>query len=209
MTNADTADTVELLPCPFCGGKAQFDCIESEDGDDPNEGGHCVACSGCGACSILVFACGDDPLPILAEKWNRRAFIEAAPEKGGEIARLAKEYAGRAEALASAARFARAGASDERAGEIFQAQYVHCDRIAKELNALLSAHPAAAKEPGVPLPGRRIVTPHTPAGHAQYCNGWNACLDALTAALAQQQNTSQDATIADLQRRADFEAEGG
>lgn len=62
----------KLLPCPFCGGRPEVTHIE-ENEDNPNFGGRYIECKSCGACTNLVFACGDDPAPILAEKWNTRA----------------------------------------------------------------------------------------------------------------------------------------
>lgn len=60
------------LPCPFCSGAASIQTIEHVDGD-PNSGGQFVECDDCGACSAVRFACGDDPVPLLIEAWNRRA----------------------------------------------------------------------------------------------------------------------------------------
>lgn len=60
----------ELLPCPCCGSAAEFD---EATGDD--FGGHFIACTNrlCGLTTPLMFACGEDPKPLLAERWNRRA----------------------------------------------------------------------------------------------------------------------------------------
>ena len=71
---------IELLPCPHCGSPAEFGIV-----DDPNsrdDGGQFVACIQplCCACLGLIFACGDDPRPILAERWNRRP--PARPDSG-------------------------------------------------------------------------------------------------------------------------------
>ena len=58
-----------LGPCPCCGTAAAFG---EATGDD--EGAYFVHCinGACGLTTNLMFACMDDPLPILAEKWNRR-----------------------------------------------------------------------------------------------------------------------------------------
>lgn len=69
----------DLLPCPFCGARADLDVIDGEGGN-PNDGGHYIECSLCRASTPLRFACGDDPKPLLIEAWNRRA----APS--GEVA---------------------------------------------------------------------------------------------------------------------------
>jgi hypothetical protein len=60
----------DLKPCPFCGGAAEFG--ECADTDEQNAGGHFIACRVCGATTLLVFACGDDPRPVLAGRWNKR-----------------------------------------------------------------------------------------------------------------------------------------
>ena len=61
----------ELRPCPFCGGDAEFGQIGGE-GDD--SGGQFIQCANarCGASSALIFPCGDEPKPLLIERWNRR-----------------------------------------------------------------------------------------------------------------------------------------
>lgn len=64
---------IDLLPCPFCGADAEFGEVEGGK-DDPNTGGRFVQCTNrlCAASSALIFACGDDPKPLLLERWNRR-----------------------------------------------------------------------------------------------------------------------------------------
>lgn len=59
----------QLLPCPFCGGKAE---IESDDTDYPN---HEAVCQDCGA-RCHVTGCGPDD----GWEWNRRATQPAAGE---------------------------------------------------------------------------------------------------------------------------------
>jgi hypothetical protein len=61
----------ELLPCPFCGGYAEYGEVGGE-GDDA--GGQFIQCTDarCGASSALIFPCGDEPKPLLRECWNRR-----------------------------------------------------------------------------------------------------------------------------------------
>jgi sarcosine oxidase delta subunit len=70
---------MELLPCPFCGEFAEFgqiadDCMPPH----PDQGGHFIQCTNnaCGASTNLRFAFRDDPRPLLAEQWNRRAATE-------------------------------------------------------------------------------------------------------------------------------------
>ena len=62
-----------LSPCPFCGGDAMFTVEQREN--HPDYGGHSAMCGTCGAGICYVFACGDDPRPILMEQWNRRAAL--------------------------------------------------------------------------------------------------------------------------------------
>lgn len=57
-----------LLPCPFCGASAA---VQNESPAD-NSGGYFVACKSCGASTNLRYACGDDPVPLLAAQWNAR-----------------------------------------------------------------------------------------------------------------------------------------
>lgn len=65
--------STDLRPCPFCGGEATFGVIEEDT--HPDFGGHFIQCTEarCEASSALRFAHGDDPKPLLAEQWNRRA----------------------------------------------------------------------------------------------------------------------------------------
>ena len=72
----------DLKPCPFCGGVAEFG--ECADTDEQNAGGHFIACRVCGATTLLVFACGDDPQPVLAGRWNKRHNV------GGEATATAR-----------------------------------------------------------------------------------------------------------------------
>ncbi len=55
----------DLLPCPFCGGKAER--IDIEDGD--NVGGSCVTCTTCNASGNVEFGFKEN----FVSNWNRRA----------------------------------------------------------------------------------------------------------------------------------------
>ena len=68
-------DSDRLLPCPFCGGTAEI--VEVETGAVVAE------CQDCKASSAMHYACGDNPVPMLLEKWNRRA-TSADGNNGGE-----------------------------------------------------------------------------------------------------------------------------
>lgn len=80
----------ELKRCPFCGG----DAIQSqiEDSDSPDSGGYFIQCTekSCGTSSALIFACGDDPIPLLIERWNRRAFAPD-PDDAGQVRAIVSE----------------------------------------------------------------------------------------------------------------------
>lgn len=73
----------DLLPCPFCGGKAER--IDIEDGD--NAGGSCVICAACNASGNVEFGFKEN----FVSNWNRRApvagwirTIDRLPEKPGK-----------------------------------------------------------------------------------------------------------------------------
>ena len=65
MTNA-----INMLPCPMCGCSSIN--VKNEQPTD-NSGGYFIECPDCGISTSLRYACGDDPIPLLAEQWNRRA----------------------------------------------------------------------------------------------------------------------------------------
>lgn len=58
----------DLLPCPFCGSKAERHDIEARE-DVDNAGGSYIECAGCGACTQLHF----DHKENLTDSWNRRS----------------------------------------------------------------------------------------------------------------------------------------
>lgn len=63
-----------VKPCPCCGGPAGIQQIDPRE-ESENAGGYFIACGNtlCGITTSLRFACGDDPKPLLAEAWNKRA----------------------------------------------------------------------------------------------------------------------------------------
>ena len=65
MTNA-----INMLPCPMCGCSSIN--VKNEQPTD-NSGGYFIECPDCGISTSLRYACGDDPIPLLAKQWNRRA----------------------------------------------------------------------------------------------------------------------------------------
>lgn len=70
-----------LLPCPFCGGKAEVFHI----GNGPNQGGSCVSCANCLASSNLEFGFKEN----FRNNWNRRADLARPSQAGDErVARL-------------------------------------------------------------------------------------------------------------------------
>lgn len=66
---AENNSSAPLLPCPFCGGEAA---VQKESPAD-NSGGYFVDCNSCRASTNLRYACGDNPVPLLMERWNARA----------------------------------------------------------------------------------------------------------------------------------------
>lgn len=63
---------MELLPCPFCGGKATF--------DHDDNGWYWIVCEKCGTATNSRTHTMEDCHPLLAEQWNRRASPASAPE---------------------------------------------------------------------------------------------------------------------------------
>lgn len=71
----------ELMPCPFCGNAKNLAMVNEKH---DHSGGYFIACPECGASTIMRYAMGDDPKPLLIEAWNRRAAVQAAqPEAVG------------------------------------------------------------------------------------------------------------------------------
>ena len=68
----NTFDDEPVLPCPFCGSEPELGVVDDEDSQD--HGGHFIQCTNqnCCGCIGLIFACGDDPKPLLVERWNQR-----------------------------------------------------------------------------------------------------------------------------------------
>lgn len=65
----------ELLPCPFCGGRAEI--IEQEDSDGRFAA---VGCWECGAGSRQHYFLGDDARDHVAGAWNKRAQALGVPD---------------------------------------------------------------------------------------------------------------------------------
>ena len=63
---------MELLPCPFCGGKATF--------DHDDNGWYWIVCEKCGTATNSRTHTMEDCHPLLAEQWNRRASPASVPE---------------------------------------------------------------------------------------------------------------------------------
>lgn len=80
----DVTDTRQalaaLLPCPFCGNSKGL-AVANENPQDLS-GGYFIVCPSCDASTGLRFACGEDPIPLLIEQWNRRAALSAQPVAG-------------------------------------------------------------------------------------------------------------------------------
>jgi len=54
----------ELLPCPFCGGKASY--------DHDDNGWNWIFCTACDASTNARVSAMDDCKPLLREQWNKR-----------------------------------------------------------------------------------------------------------------------------------------
>lgn len=66
-TPAQMREAAALLPCPFCGGKAER--ITLGDEEPANKGGDVITCQSCGASSHVEFGRKEN----LVYAWNRRA----------------------------------------------------------------------------------------------------------------------------------------
>lgn len=67
---AATGEHVDLLPCPFCGGEAQFGNVEGGF----NDGGQYISCMACDVSTRLYFPLKEDVRVTLIHDWNRRAW---------------------------------------------------------------------------------------------------------------------------------------
>lgn len=125
----------ELLPCPFCGERADYDEVMAGE----SRGGWFIVCSNreCMASTNLVFPLKEDVRGVLAEKWNRRtlvpdlsrrvremeALVEAAYREGfktGETQTATQRIAFGFDDVSwnsSAARRALSGAREKNGGE--------------------------------------------------------------------------------------------
>lgn len=64
---------IELLPCPFCGGRPEVIEFTEDDGFE-NRGGSAIECQRCLASSRVEFGCKEN----LVSSWNRRAALSSA-----------------------------------------------------------------------------------------------------------------------------------
>lgn len=76
MTGA--VNGAELLPCPFCGGTAQWNKNDGVTAIDSDAGAEWIDCPRCGASTNQRYSLMEDCKPLLAEQWNRRASLGAA-----------------------------------------------------------------------------------------------------------------------------------
>jgi Lar family restriction alleviation protein len=74
----------ELLPCPFCGGKAARMTLK----DEANFGGDVIACTSCDACSRVIFGEKEG----LVDAWNRRAADLAHSELVDALEAIVRHY---------------------------------------------------------------------------------------------------------------------
>lgn len=61
-------EETELLPCPFCGGKAHF--------DHDDNGWNWIECGKCQCSTNARTHAIDDCKPLLSEQWNKRVPLE-------------------------------------------------------------------------------------------------------------------------------------
>lgn len=69
MKSIDDLETGELLPCPFCGGKAKQIDFEDEEVEPDNIGGSCISCTRCHVSTAVVFGFKE----TLYSSWNPRS----------------------------------------------------------------------------------------------------------------------------------------
>ena len=64
---------MKLKKCPCCGSEAELQTVPDLV-EEQNAGGQYVQCSNpeCGLTTLIMFSCGEDCRPLLAERWNRR-----------------------------------------------------------------------------------------------------------------------------------------
>ena len=106
---ADPAEPIDdsdrVKPCANCGHGGEY--------QQQSDGGYFIECTNpmCGMSTCLMYACGEDPKPILMEKWNRRvawARSTPAPEgKGVAERRMSKEAADTVDEMDSCIRVSR------------------------------------------------------------------------------------------------------
>ena len=103
-----------LLRCPFCYSEATFGEVAGRD--HPDFGGHFINCTNerCQACIGLRYAGKEDPRPLLAEQWNRRANPEPSSLVDDEDERgfTPSDYAHTAALLRSSEAIRKATASN-------------------------------------------------------------------------------------------------
>jgi hypothetical protein len=75
-----------LLPCPFCCGKAER--VDITDGE--NAGGACISCTVCQASSNLEFGRKEN----FVSNWNRRDFSPMTVAAAAVVAAIAPQHAG-------------------------------------------------------------------------------------------------------------------
>lgn len=66
----------DLLPCPFCGGKAEI--VLAEEAGESAFVAQCMTLN-CSASSKVIYAIKEDVRELLVEAWNRRALSSATP----------------------------------------------------------------------------------------------------------------------------------
>ena len=123
-------NAINMLPCPMCGCSSIN--VKNEQPTD-NSGGYFIECPDCGISTSLRYACGDDPIPLLAEQWNRRATTQCLHQIAEPAAPVGKPIEDAIDALVMAA-FTEGGCSEHRMSEA----RIQTELRKKKLRTLLS-----------------------------------------------------------------------
>ena len=157
-------DIKNLLPCPMCG--CSNITVKNEQPAD-NSGGYFIECPECGISTSLRYACGDDPIPMLAELWNHRVSAQCLHQIAEPVANLTSELADMLERSITGLGHYR---NTDRWSEADEEHINECNALLERVNSSDDEREAApqAVQPAVPQgwkPGQLI----TEEMHAAAC----------------------------------------